>query len=381
MYFDFTEAQTKFRDEVRDVLSRVDLAAPGLFGGDSFPREAWATIASHGYLGIRHLASDGGMESDVVTSMILYEETARVSVGLSMSVMMQALMGTRMIACFGSESTKRRILGPAIRGEKIGTICITEAGSGSDPMSIQTTAKQVADGWLVNGRKLWVTNGPICDFCVVAANTAQESGLDGVSFFLVERGTPGFRDGQRIDKLGAAGVVAGELVFDNVLVPDENLLGDGPGGGMRYAADVLGEARVATAVAACGLAQAAMADLKEQLSLDSRLMHSIIPQATRARVADMWAWYSAARLLSYRAAWRLQTRPGSPVECAMAKVFAAEMCQSVVDWSGRLSGPRSISGECPQQRYLRDARFFLFGAGCHEVIKDQLGAEYFSRFV
>ena len=193
MDFKFTEEQEFFRASVRDAVNR--LIRPRIQQIDEaceFPRDLWKEFSKLGYLGLRHPEKYGGLEVDVITSMIFYEELARGSCGFAMSVTMQILMGTYFVARFGSEEIKQRILIPAIKGEKIGTICFTEDQSGSDLAGTRTTAKKKDKGWVINGRKMWITLGPVCDFCTVLATTDPAKGLNGLSFFLVEKDTDGW---------------------------------------------------------------------------------------------------------------------------------------------------------------------------------------------
>jgi alkylation response protein AidB-like acyl-CoA dehydrogenase len=378
MDFRFTEEQEFFRTSVRKIVDRlIRPRIQEIDETDAFPFDLWKELASLGYLGLRHPEEYGGMECDTITSMIFYEELARGSCGFSMTVTMQILMGTYFIGRFGTEEIKKRVLVPAIKGEKIGTICFTEEQSGSDLAGTRMTATRKDGGWVLNGRKIWVTNSPICNFCTVLATTDPSKGLEGLSFFLVEKGTEGFSVGQTFKKLGSHGSIMGELVFDNVWVPDENLLGEGPGNGIEYTTDILNEVRVMTALNACAIASEAMRDAREYASHRVAFGKPIARyQLIRVKFANHWAWYEAARLFAYKAAWMIQEGMECQYECMMAKIFAAEMCMSAVDEASRIYGGNSFAMEYPQQRYFRDARFLLFGGGCHEVLQNAIGAAY-----
>ncbi len=378
MDFKFTEEQEFFRAQVRDTVDRlIRPRIQEIDEADEFPMDLWKQFAELGYLGLRHPEEYGGLEADVVTSMIFYEELARGSCGFSMAVTMQILMGTYFISRFGTEEIKQRVLVPAIKGEKIGTICFTEDQSGSDLAGTRTSAVRKDGDWVINGRKMWITNGPVCDFCTVLATTDPAKGVDGLSFFLVEKGTEGFSTGQTIGKLGSHGSVTGELIFDNARVPDENLLGDGPGNGIKYTTDILNEVRVMTALNACAIADEAMSDARKYALARVAFGNPIARyQLIRAKFANHWAWYEAARLLAYKAAWMIQAGMECQYECMLAKMFATEMCQSAVDEASRIYGGNSFAMEYPQQRFFRDARFLLFGGGCHEVLQNSLGAAY-----
>ncbi|RLB54720.1 MAG: acyl-CoA dehydrogenase [Deltaproteobacteria bacterium] len=381
MDFSFTEEQELFRQNVRRLVEeKIKPRARQIDESDEFPRDLWQLLAGLGYLGLRHPQEYGGQEADVVTSMIFYEELARGSCGLAMAVAMQTLMGTYFVARFGSEEIKQRVLVPAIKGTKIGTICFTEQQSGSDLGGVRTRAERRDGGWVINGTKIWITFAPLCDFCTVLAQTDPDAGIRGLSFFLVEKGTPGFSVGRHIDKQGARGAPMGELVFEDVRVPEENLLGEGPGDGVRYTTDILNEVRVMTALLACSIASEAMEEAAAY-ALDRRAFGKPISayQLIRAKFADHWAWHQAARLLAYQAAWMIATGRPCREECMLAKMFATEMCQQAVDEASRVLGGNSFSMDYPLQRHLRDARFLLFGGGCHEVLRNTLGSAYLKR--
>jgi benzylmalonyl-CoA dehydrogenase len=381
MDFRFSEEQDFFRTTVRDAVDRlIRPRAQEIDEADEFPKELWREFAALGYLGLRHPEEYGGMEADVMTSMIFYEELARGSCGFAMAVTMQILMGTYFIGRFGSDEIKQRILVPAIKGEKIGTICFTEDQSGSDLAGTKTRAVAKDGGWVLNGRKMWITNGPICDFCTVLATTDPDQGMGGLSFFLVEKGTDGFSQGQLIEKLGSRGSVTGELIFDNVFVPEENLLGEGPGGGVKYTTDILNEVRVMTALNACAIANEAMLDARQYALQRTAFGKPIASrQLIRSKFADHWAWYAAARLYAYQAAWMIEQGLPCQHECMLAKMFATEMCQKSVDEASRIYGGNSFAAEYAQQRFFRDARFLLFGGGCHEVLRNALGAAFLRK--
>ncbi|MCK4765169.1 MAG: acyl-CoA dehydrogenase family protein [Candidatus Aminicenantes bacterium] len=381
MDFKFTEEQDFFRAAVRDAVDRlIRPRVQEIDEADDFPMDLWKQFAELGYLGLRHPEKYGGLDVDVMTAMIFYEELARGSCGFAMTVTMQILMGTYFIARFGSEEIKQRVLAPAVKGEKIGTICFTEDQSGSDLSGTRTTAVKKDGGWVINGRKNWITSGPICDFCTVLATTDPAKGAEALSFFLVEKGAEGFSTGQKIDKLGSHGSVTGELIFDNVWVPRENLLGEGPGSGIKYSTDILNEVRVMTALNACAIADEAMSDARKY-ALERVAFGKPIGkyQLIRAKFANHWAWYEAARLFAYKAAWMIQEGMDCRDECMLAKMFATEMCMSAVDEASRIYGGNSFAMEYPQQRFFRDARFLLFGGGCHEVLRNALGASYIRK--
>ncbi len=376
--FGFSEEQDFFRQMVRDAVTRLVLPkVQALDEKEEFPWDLWKEFAALGYLGLRHDEKYGGMGTDTISQMIFYEELARGSCGFAMSVIMQILMGTYFIARFARKETKQRILVPAIRGEKIATICFTEDQSGSDLAGTRTLATKVSGGWKINGRKQWITNGPIADFTTVMATVDPKLGLKGLNFFLVEKKTAdrdGFVVGQKLHKLGSRCSVTGELVYDNVFVPDENFLGEEVGKGVQYAGEILNEVRVMTAMNALSIAKGAMDDAKGYANNRMAFGNVISKyQLIREKFAKFWAWYEASRTFAYRCAWMIQNKMACTNECMLAKYHATEMCMYAVEEAMRIYGGNAFCTEYPAQRYWRDAKFLLYGGGTHEVLCDYLG--------
>ncbi len=375
MDFALTEEQLFFKKIITDTVDRMVVPkAREIDEKDEFPWELWKDFTKLGYLGLRYPEEIGGMNADPVTAMIFYEQIARGSVGFAQSVIMNILMGTYFVYRFGSEAIKERCLYPAMRGEKIATMCFTEDQSGSDLSATRTTAVKDGNEWVINGTKMWITNGPHADIATVLATTDLSLGAKGLNFFLVEKGTPGFSPGQVLDKLGCRGTITGELVFDNVRVPEENLLGAELNKGVEYLAEILDEVRVMTAAMAMGIAQAAY---NEGLEYARKRIAFGKPigsyQLIRAKFADMATEMEASRLLIYSAAWKIKENLPSRLEAAMAKMFATETCLKVVDEVTRIWGANAFANEYNPQRHFRDARFLLYGGGTHEILKDFMG--------
>lgn len=375
MDFAFTEEQQFFKKIITDTVDRMVVPrAREIDEKDEFPWELWKDFTKLGYLGLRYPEEIGGMNADPVTAMIFYEQIARGSVGFAQSVIMNILMGTYFVYRFGSQAIKERCLYPAMKGEKIATMCFTEDQSGSDLAATRTTAVKDGNEWIINGTKMWITNGPHADFATVLATTDPSLGAKGLNFFLVEKGTPGFSPGQILDKLGCRGTITGELVFDNVRIPEENMLGAELNKGVEYLAEILDEVRVMTAAMAMGIAQAAYDEGLEYARKRIAFGKPIgTYQLIRAKFADMATEMEASRLLIYSAAWKIKEKLPSRLEAAMAKMFATETCLKVVDEVTRIWGANAFANEYNPQRHFRDARFLLYGGGTHEIIKDFMG--------
>lgn len=381
MDFRLTEQQEFFQKVIAEAVDRLVVPRARIIDEkDEFPWDLWREFSALGYLGIRYPEEIGGMNADKITCMLFYEEITRGSVGFAQSVIMNALMGTHFLYRFGSPPIKERCLIPAIKGEKIATICFTEDQSGSDLGATRTVATKDGECWVINGSKMWITNGPICDFATVLATTEPGSGLKGLSFFLVEKGTPGFSPGQIIHKLGCRGTVTGELVFDSVRVPKENLLGEELGKGMVYLGEILNEVRAMTGAMAVGISRAAFNEAIEYARKRVAFGNPIgTYQLIRAKLAEMATDIQASRLMVHYAAWRMDQGLECRNEAAMAKMFATEACLKVVDEVTRIYGANGFAQEYAPQRYFRDARFLLYGGGTHEVLKDFLGRQLVGR--
>jgi butyryl-CoA dehydrogenase len=375
MDFALTEEQEFFRKMISETVDRMIVPkAREIDETDEFPWELWREFSSLGYLGLRYPEEIGGMNADPVTAMIFYEEITRGSVGFAQSVIMNILMGTYFVYRFGSDEMKKRCLYPAMRGEKIGTMCFTEDQSGSDLAATRTRVIRDGDGWRVNGTKMWITNGPIADFATILATTDPSLGVKGLNFLLVEKGTPGFSAGQVLDKLGCRGTITGELILDNVWVPAENLLGTELNKGVDYLGEILDEVRVMTGAMALGIARAAFNEgleyARKRVAFGKTIGNY---QLIRAKFADMATEMQASRLMVYYAAWRIKEKMPTRQEAAMAKMFATETCLKVVDEVTRIWGANAFAHEYNPQRHFRDARFLLYGGGTHEILHDFIG--------
>jgi alkylation response protein AidB-like acyl-CoA dehydrogenase len=377
MHFGLTEEQEFFRTAVADTVDRMIMPhVERIDETDEFPLELWKEFTALGYLGLRYPEELGGMAAEPVTAMIFYEEITRGSVGFAQAVIMNALMGTHFLYRFGSPAIRERCLLPALRGEKITTMCFTEDQSGSDLAATRTLARKVDGGWVLSGTKNWITNGPIADCATVLATTDPALGMKGLNFFLVEKDTPGFSQGQILHKVGARGPVTGELVLEDVFVPEENLLGEEQGRGVAYLGEILDEVRCMTGAMALGIARTAFADALEYARKREAFGKPIGSyQLIRAKFADMATEMEASRLMVYQAAWMMGEGLPSRKPAAMAKMFATETCLKVVDEVTRIYGANGFAQEYGPQRYFRDARFLLYGGGTHEILRNFLGRE------
>jgi len=378
--FAFTQEQKFFKKQVAQALQKaVAPYAASIDKEDLFPADIFRELGRLGYYGIRYPAELGGMGADCVTFTIFAEELARASMGLAAIVTMQCLMGTDFIYRFGTQAQKERVLVPAMKGEKIGTIAFTEPDCGSDLGAIRTRAVRDGGGYVLRGRKLWITNGQVADFVTVAATVNPDKRLNGLAFFLVEKGTPGFSVGQKIEKVSARGAQAAELIFDDCRVPGEALLGE-EGKGAKYLNDILAEIRTMIAGLGLGMAKGAFAAglryAKEREAFGRAIGEF---QLIQEKLAEMEMRLRASEFLTYYAAWLKDQQVPMGKEAAMAKLYATETACFVADQVTRIHGAYGLAEEYPAQRFFRDGRFLLFGGGTSEILKTVIAKETLNR--
>jgi benzylmalonyl-CoA dehydrogenase len=374
--FRLTAEQEAFRKAVaRFVEAEVGPVAHELDVAGEFPRSLFRRLGELGYLALRYPEAYGGAEADMVTYCLFSEEMARGSMSLAAIAAMQGLMGTHFIYKYGSEELRQRYLVPALRGEKVATFALTEPNAGSDVGAITTMAERGDGGWRLKGAKTWVTNAPVADVLTVCAKTSAERGMKHIALFLVDRQSPGVTLGRQIDKLGVRASATGEILLEDVFVPEEHLLG-GETGGVEKVGAILSEIRVMTGALAVGLGRAAY-DAAVRYSRERVAFGKPIGehQTIAFKLADMLTQLHAASLLVYHAAWAIDQ--GLPItrEAAMTKLFASEAANRVCDEASRVYASYSFATEYPVERYFRDARFLLWGGGTSEILRVVIGRD------
>jgi len=376
MDFSLTESQRLVRDtfatfcdrKVRPVAAEIDVAR-------QYPRDLMQQLAELGFFGLRYPEAVGGSGLDFQCYCLAVEEIARGSLSLSACAAMQSLMGTHFLFSLGNEDIHERLLKPALQGEKLGTICITEPNAGSDLSAISTTATRSAEGYVLNGQKMWITAAPVADFHTVFARVGGPKGGEktgreqALTIFLVEKDTPGLEVGRSIEKMGVWALPTAELSFSDCLVPADHRLGD-EGQGEAELRKILAAIRIMTGALALGVARAALADAVEYAAQRQQFGRPLNRfQAIQLKLADMNTDLAAATHLVRHAAWlRDQDRPHRQ-EAAMAKLFASEAAVRICDQASRIFASYGFAMEYPVQRYLRDIRFTLFGGGTSEILK------------
>ncbi len=370
MDFSFSGQQELLRQSIAEFVDQEVVPAAALVDEEGqFPGELFQKAADLGYLGIRYPEEYGGSAGGNVMFSLLCEELARGSMSVAATVSMQCLMGTDFVYRFGTEEQKRRLLVPAIRGEKIGVIAMTEPDAGSDLGAIKTTARREGGDYVLNGRKMWITNASVADFFTVAAKTDREAGFKGVDMFLVERDTPGLTIGKDIPKMAVLGQSVGELILEECRVPGVQLFGV-EGTGSENLQAILAEIRIMMGSLSLGLGRAALEAAIRYSQERIQFGRAIAKfQAISHRLVDMATQLEAARLMVYRAASLLDQGERDMKLASMAKLFASEMANQVADGTTRIFASYGLAMEYPAQRYFRDARFLLLGGGTSEVLR------------
>ncbi len=364
-----------FRATVRAFVEREVLPrAEELDRHGEFPHALFQRLADLGLFGLLYPEDVGGQGADFRTACVAYEELAAGSLSLAAIAAMQSLMGTVFVYRFGTKEQHERYLRPAIRGEKIGTLALTEPEAGSDLGALQTRARRTDTGWHLKGNKTWITSAPVASFLTVGARTTDEPGLGGIALFLLDAQTQGFEVGRAIEKLGTRSSLTSEIAIDCDVPPDALLGGEGEG--VRNVGGVLSEIRVMTAALACGLARHALED-STAYARERRAFGRPIGefQLIAAKLADMATELRAARLLTEDAAGLIDRGERPTTVAAMAKLFATEVCARVVDETTRVYASYGFAMEYPAQRYFRDARFLLSGGGTSEILRGLIGRD------
>ncbi|MEE9612159.1 MAG: acyl-CoA dehydrogenase family protein, partial [Desulfatiglandales bacterium] len=306
-----------------------------------------------------------------ITECLVLEELSRVCAGIAFGIQ-AAVIGAPnyIIRDFGTEEHKQRYLVPAINGKKIGAFSLTEPNAGSDAASIQTSAVKDGDSYILNGNKIFCTNGNIADYITVAVVTDKDKGVKGgISVIIVEKETAGFSVGQKFKKIGHRSAENVELVFEDCRVPSENIVG-GEGNGWPCLMGALNESRVSDSARAVGVAQAAceaaLAYAKERMQFGKPIGKN---QAVAFKLARMHMQIEAARTLTHKAAYALGSKKDARLEISTARLFASEMVTSVTTQAMETFGGYGFMEDYPVQRYWRDARLFYFGYGTEEIQK------------
>ena len=334
---------------------------------NQFPREAIEKLGKMGYMGIPYEKKYGGAGLDVLSYAIAVEELARVDGGAGVILSAHTSLGAYPIAAYGTEEQKQKYLVPLAKGEKIGAFGLTEPNAGSDAGGTETVAVLEGDHYVLNGGKIFITNGGEADTYVIFAVTTPDIGTRGISAFIVEKGWEGFSFGDHYDKMGIRSSATAELIFNDVKVPKENLLGK-EGQGFKIAMSTLDGGRIGIAAQALGIAQGAYENAleysKERVQFGKPICQQ---QAIAFKLADMATKLRTARLLVYSAAELKENHEPYAVEAAMAKQYTSDICLEVVNDALQIFGGNGYLKGMEVERAYRDAKICTIYEGTNEI--------------
>ena len=368
MDFELSKEQSMARQLFREFAEQeVKPLAQEVDEEERFPRETVAKMAKLGFMGIPFPKELGGQGCDTLTYALCVEELSRVCGTTGVIVSAHTSLAGEPIRKYGTPEQKEKYLVPLAKGEAIGAFGLTEPGAGTDASGQRTTAVLDGDNYILNGTKIFITNGGESDTYVIFAMTDREKGNHGISAFIVEKDFPGFSIGKKELKMGIRGSSTTELVFESCIVPKENLLGQ-EGKGFAIAMGTLDGGRIGIASQALGIAQGAFDETIAYVKERKQFGRSISAfQNTQFQLADLKARIEASRYLVYSAALAKDTKDRYSVEAAMAKLFAAETAMAVTTKCVQLFGGYGYTRDYPVERMMRDAKITEIYEGTSEV--------------
>lgn len=368
MNFQLTEEQEMIRKMVRDFAkNEVEPTAEERDEEERFDREIFDKMAELGLTGIPWPEEYGGIGADYLSYVIAVEELSRVCASIGVTLSAHISLASWPLYKFGTEEQKQTYLRALAEGRKIGAYGLTEPGSGSDAASMKTTAKLDGDDYILNGSKIFITNGGIADIYIVFAVTNPELKHKGVTAFIVESDMPGFSVGKKEKKLGIRSSPTTEIIFEDVRVPKENMLGK-EGEGFKIAMMTLDGGRNGIAAQAVGIAQGAL-DASVQYAKERKQFGKSIgqQQGIGFKLADMATKIEASRLLTYQAAWRESEGISYGKESAMSKLLAGDTAMEVTVEAVQVFGGYGYTKDYPVERYMRDAKITQIYEGTNEI--------------
>lgn len=368
MLFQTTRGQEALRAQIRQFAEEEIRPQAFLMDqNNEFPEEAIRKLGERGWMGLPYPSEYGGAGLDVMSYAIAVEELARVDGGAGVILSAHVSLGSWPIFAFGTEEQKRKYLVPLAKGEKIGAFGLTEPNAGSDAGGTETTAIDKGDHWLLNGGKIFITNAPKADTYVVFAVTTPDIGTRGISAFIVEKGWKGFTFGDHYDKMGIRSSTTAELIFNNVRVPKENMLGK-EGEGFKIAMATLDGGRIGIAAQALGIAQGAfehaLAYAKERVQFGKPIGAQ---QIISFKLADMATKLRCARYLVYSAAELKEQHQPYGMESAMAKMYASDIALEVTNDALQIFGGSGFLKGMEVERAYRDAKITTIYEGTNEI--------------
>ena len=366
--FAFTEEQEEIRAMVREFAeAEIAPLVEEAERHEKFPVEIMPKLGELGLLGIVFPEQYGGLDLGKITECIFVEEMTKVCAGITASVNAHADLSAFPIYKFGTEEQRERYLPKSISGEIIGAYAITEPATGSDAAGLQTKADKKGSGYVLTGRKNFITNGTICDYCLVAAYTDKDTRGAGISVFIVDRDTPGFEVTRKLEKMGHRSSDTAELVFEDCYVDESQMLG-GKEGAFGALMGALITGRVSHGVKSAAIAEAALDAAVKYAGERETFGKSIAKhQVIRFKLADMAMRVEAAKTLAYKAAWLYETGQPCVKEASMAKYFSAEVAEYVTREAVQIHGGYGYIIEYPVERFFRDAKLASITEGTSEI--------------
>ena len=373
------------RDAVREFAqSEIAPRAAAIDKHDQFPMDLWPKMGALGVLGITVSEEYGGAGMGYLAHMVAMEEISRASASVGLSYGAHSNLCVNQIKRNGTETQRRRYLPKLISGEHVGALAMSEPGAGSDVLSMRLKAEDKGGYYLLNGVKMWITNGPDADTLVVYAKTEPALGAKGVTAFLVEKGMAGFSCAQKLDKLGMRGSHTGELVFTNVEVPAANILGD-LNGGARVLMSGLDYERAVLAAGPIGIMQSVMDNVVPYIHDRQQFGQSIGEfQLIQGKVADMYTVLQAGRAFCYTVGKNLDLLGVEHVrrvrkDCASVILWCAEKATWMAGEGVQIFGGNGYINDYPLGRLWRDAKLYEIGAGTSEIRRMLIGRELFAE--
>ncbi|MFN4135168.1 MAG: isovaleryl-CoA dehydrogenase [Novosphingobium sp.] len=363
------EAASRFADEqIAPLAAEIDR-------NDRFPRELWEPMGALGLHGITVEEEWGGLGLGYLDHVIAVEEVSRASGSVGLSYGAHSNLCVNQIRRWGNDEQKAKYLPRLISGEHVGSLAMSEAGAGSDVVSMKLRADAVAGGFRLNGTKFWITNGTYADTLVVYAKTSPDAGSRGITAFLIEKDMPGFSIGQKIDKMGLRGSPTAELVFEDCFVPEENVMGP-LHGGVGVLMSGLDYERVVLAGMQIGIMQACLDTVIPYVRERKQFGQPIGTfQLMQAKVADMYVAIQSARAYVYAVAKACDAGQTTRFDAAGAILLASENAFRVAGEAVQALGGAGYTRDWPVERYLRDAKLLDIGAGTNEIRRMLIGRE------
>ncbi|MFD1036887.1 acyl-CoA dehydrogenase [Virgibacillus byunsanensis] len=374
MNFQLTDEQEMLRKMVRDFAKKdVEPTAAERDEEERFDRELFDKMAELGLTGIPWPEEYGGIGADYVSYVIAVEELSRVCASTGVTLSAHLSLASWPIFTYGNEEQKKTFLYRLATGEALGAYALSEPGAGSDVVSMKTTAKEDGDHYVLNGSKVWITNGGVADIYIVFAKTDADAKHKGISAFIVEKGTEGFTFGKKEKKLGIRSSPTTELIFENCRIPKENMLG-AEGEGFKIAMSTLDGGRNGIAAQALGIAQGALDAAVDYAKEREQFGKPIATnQGISFKLADMATEIEASRLLTYQAAWLESEGKPYGKASAMSKLYAGDTAMRTTVEAVQVFGGYGYTKDYPVERYMRDAKITQIYEGTNEIQRLVIG--------